>query len=556
MAANDPSRDTRIGELEARIAELEARNRELEVLGQAHQLAGSLSDVAPDAIFLSRQGICVDANQAASDLYGYTREEFLDRPGTDFIAEQDRDLVREMMAKGESGPYEAIALRKDGSTFPCEIRARMHPHEDPPLRITLLRDLSQHKQDQKRIQESEQLHRTLVESLNEGVIYQEASGRIVTWNATAENVFGLGRKEVVGDTSEGRDWSTIREDGSDYPGAEHPSMFSLRTGEPVSDEIMGIVRPEGTRWIKINTRPLFHTDETLPYAVVISFSDITASRAAQAALAESEQRFRAVFDNAGTGIVLADIERKVVLAANPAFESMLGYGPGELDNLPVAELSPLDDAERSMQGLPGQIKPDIPMRVEKRYYRKDGSVVWGETVGSLVTDVNGKPLYGIASVNDITERKQAQQHLQREKDFIEKVLNASPDSFFLFDPVKGRALRWNQRVESSSGYSPRNSPPSRRLKPSFVSRTKTLWPGPWPKSGIRAKCPLNWACCPRAATSCPWNTMHRCSTPAWKAKPGSSPPAGTLPSASRPRREFTTSRAFLRKIPIRSYAWP
>jgi len=133
------------------------------------------------------------------------------------------------------------------------------------------------------LQESEERYRTVISSAYDGIILQESTGRILTWNKTAEKVFGINAEETLGHTSTRLDWRTIRENGSEFPGTEHPSVHTLMTGEPCKNVVMG-VRNFATyqlSWININTNPLFKEGELKPYAVVISFSDITECKQAE-----------------------------------------------------------------------------------------------------------------------------------------------------------------------------------------------------------------------------------------------------------------------------------
>lgn len=154
------------------------------------------------------------------------------------------------------------------------------------------------------LQESEARYRSVVNVLAEGVILQDSQGGVLTSNASAERILGLSIEQMVGRTSLDSCWQTIHEDGSPFPGAQHPAMVSLRTGESCLNVTMGIYRPDRhLTWISINSQPLTHPGETLPYAVVTSFSDITDLKLAQVALQESEAELRALFA-AMTDIVL------------------------------------------------------------------------------------------------------------------------------------------------------------------------------------------------------------------------------------------------------------
>ena len=80
----------------------------------------------------------------------------------------------------------------------------------------------------------------------------------------------------MGRTSVDLDWRTVREDGQPFPGQQHPAILTLRTGQGQSNVVMGIHKPDKTlTWISINSQPLFHLNQSQPYAVVTTFADIT-----------------------------------------------------------------------------------------------------------------------------------------------------------------------------------------------------------------------------------------------------------------------------------------
>ncbi|WDP90204.1 MAG: PAS domain S-box protein [Desulfobacter sp.] len=118
----------------------EGQNRRLK------DLYKQLSDASFEAIFLSREGICIGQNRTAETMFGYSQEEALGRLGTEWIAPDFRALVGEKMKQGSIVPYEAVALRRDGSTFPCEIQARMTGEGHDRIRVTALRDITVRKQ--------------------------------------------------------------------------------------------------------------------------------------------------------------------------------------------------------------------------------------------------------------------------------------------------------------------------------------------------------------------------------------------------------------------------
>ena len=134
--------------------------------------------------------------------------------------------------------------------------------------------------------ESEERYRSLVSVLREGIILQAADGRLLTFNDAAADIFHIGAESVVGHRSTNRDWGTIREDGTDLPAEEHPSMVTFRTGQPCTEVLVGVRGPSEVRWIEVNTEAMIRPDESLPYAVVVSCTDVTERRRADAELQE------------------------------------------------------------------------------------------------------------------------------------------------------------------------------------------------------------------------------------------------------------------------------
>ena len=142
--------------------------------------------------------------------------------------------------------------------------------------VEAFRHRAEHDRAKEKIKESETRYRTIIDNTNEGIILQDASGSIVTWNKAAERVFGINEEDVLRHTPIGREWHTIREDGSPFPGSAHPSMVSLSTGVPCKDVVMGVKNTSGgVTWISINANPLFAENVSRPCGVVITFSDIT-----------------------------------------------------------------------------------------------------------------------------------------------------------------------------------------------------------------------------------------------------------------------------------------
>ena len=290
--------------------------------------------------------------------------------------------------------------------------------------------------------------RKLFDTLPDGVVFQDASGRIVAANDSACRILGLTLDEMMGRTSGDPRWMAIRPDGSPFPGEEHPSMVALRTGQPVAEALMGLknVSSDEVRWIRVDAVPEPGARAGAPGGVYTVFRDVTDRLRAEEALRRSEARLRSYFESPLVGIAVTSPDKGWV-EVNETFCRMLGYTREELTGRTWADLTHPDDLSADEALFRRVLAGEIPgYSLEKRYLRKDGTPVWASLSVSCVRRPSGEIEHFVALVEDVSARRAAEERLARSEERFRNLAELAPVGIFLADP-EGRNTYVNAASE-------------------------------------------------------------------------------------------------------------
>ena len=165
---------------------------------------------------------------------------------------------------------------------------------------------------------------------------------------------------------------------------------------------------------------------------------------------EAEHKYRAIIEASADGILMVDVETKMLKYPNPALCRMLGYTERELRTMTVADIHPKDALQNVLAEFERLAREGKGLAQDIPCLRKDGAIVYVDINATNATIDGRKCLVGV--FRDITERKQAEEEAQRLKSLVGHALSAITDVFYVFD-TSGKFLVWNETFARVTGYS-------------------------------------------------------------------------------------------------------
>src|SRR5262249_50541841 len=179
--------------------------------------------------------------------------------------------------------------------------------------------------------------------------------------------------------------------------------------------------------------------------------DITGAKQAQEALRQSEEHFRALFEQGPIGIALLGPDRHFV-KVNAAFCHMLGYSQAEFIAMTPLDITFYEDRAPTELLMERLIQNDDPeSKIVKRYVKKTGEIVWGSVNVKVIRDGRGTPLYALATIEDISERKRAEEELRTLSQRVSLATRSASMRVWDWDLITDRAVWDDMRFQILAG---------------------------------------------------------------------------------------------------------
>jgi two-component system, cell cycle sensor histidine kinase and response regulator CckA len=348
---------------------------------------------------------------AYEQIWGRTCESLYANPASwaDSIHPDDLNIAFTKLRESRNTgfDYEYRIVRPDGGVRWIHVRGFpiLDDAGNPYRTAGVASDITQRKQASDELRESERRFSAMFGNVELVSLMLDREARITYCNDYLLQLTGWRREEVIG-----RDWFELFiPHGRDNLKEVFSALLAdLPSASHHENEIL--TRSGGLRLIQWNNTVLRSAAGEVIGTASIG-EDVTHRKEAEAALRESEERFRATFEQAAAGMGYTTLEGRYV-RVNQRFCDIVGYTRDELLARTFQDITHPDDLERDLlaqrQLLAGELQT---LAREKRYLHKDGSVVWIDLTVSMLREPSGEPKYLIAVVQDITARKQLEQEL-------------------------------------------------------------------------------------------------------------------------------------------------
>jgi PAS domain S-box-containing protein len=420
--------------LGAQIGQFFERKEAEAALRESEERFRRLTDATLEGVAIQENGRVLEANGAFARMFGYEVAEVAGLHASDLLPPAELEKAMRHTTEGDERPYETIGLRRDGTLFDAEISGKGSVYEGRPVRIATVRNITERKEAEAALRESEEKYRTILASIEDGYFEVDLTGSLTFFNDALTHILGYPAGELLGKNN--RDYADEENARKVYRAFNRV----YETGEPLRDLEWDLVRGDGEE-ISVEASASLITmgsGETTGFRGIMR--DVTGRKRAEAELQESRARLEeerafleAVLENTEDAVVACDADGNLVLFNHTA---RLFHGLSEDDSLEFVRWAGhynlyLGDGETPMP------TEDIPLirayRGEVVRDQEMAIVTKGEAARFLsanarsMTDGRGRLLGAVAIMHDVTERKESERQTRRARDAAEEANQAKSD---------------------------------------------------------------------------------------------------------------------------------
>jgi len=410
-----------------------------------------LDEVGQAVIATDLDGKITYWNQSAEELYGWSAEEALGRQVVEVAPaqtakEQAYEILQRLRA-GNSWWGEFLVQRKDRTPFTVIVTASPI-YDDNGARVGIVgisTDITERKRAEDALRASEERYRDLVENARDIIYSHDLNGNYTSVNQAVEQITGYSREEAL-------KLNFAETVAPEYLDTARRMIAAKLAGQKETVYDLEIIGKDARRiTVEVNTR-LVHQDG-VPIGIQGIARDVTERKRAQEALRHSEERFRRYFELGLIGMSITSPANGII-EVNDKICEMLWYERNELLHLTWADLTHPDDLAADAANLERVLAGESDgYSMDKRFIRKDGEVIHAVISLSCVRRADRSVDYFVALLEDVTERKRAEQALLESRSHLQAILDNAPAMIFQKD-LNGRYLQVNRQHERTFNLPP------------------------------------------------------------------------------------------------------
>jgi PAS domain S-box-containing protein len=434
-----------VAALHKKIAELEKYK---DLWEESEEKFRSLMDISPNGtVIVDLKGKVTYCNNAFFEYTGYTRQEIIGKKYTALRQLRKKDIPHYVKIFGSllngkrPKPLRVNWVHKDGTLHTSEVHIGFIKKKKKITGfLSIARDISEQKKVEETLQVSEKRYSSLFHQSNDAVFIHDMKGNILDVNKKALELFGYKKSEMltikipelhpkIELATSKKAFQSIAKNGF----VNFECQFKRKNGELFSAEVSSnLFESEGEKLIQGVVR------------------DITERKLAEEALRKSEMKYRALFEFANDAVFIMSPSGEQILVNNKAAE-MLGYTVKEMSGKSFKNIIASYEYEDATKKLKGLINGKSFDPYERIARRKDGKEFPVEVTATLIRNLEGEPLFIQSLVQDISERKIAEETLKESREMYKTLVETSPDAVTMTD-LEGNFTFVSQRALQIHGY--------------------------------------------------------------------------------------------------------
>jgi len=438
--------------IHAVVRDISIRKRIEKALQESEERFRTLIETTKDLVFVvDAKGRFSYANSSFKEMLGYEPQELAGNPFTFAVAPESFADVSSHFKKGMKGQdvpaYETLLLHKDGKRIPVEfVTTTMRDDEENITgRFGIGRDITERKRAEEAFREANRRLSDIINFLPDATFAVDLEGRVIAWNQAMEAMTGINKENMLG--RGGYEYACpfygvrrpILIDLAIRPDAEIEKMYPFLSRDKdsiIAESVSKHLVPGQDVFLWIKASPMSDASGNIIGAIE-SIRDISARKQVERALVDSEEKYRAIFENNVIGMFQSSPEGRFI-SVNPALARMCGYvspeemisGIKDIASQHYVRLAERDAFKRIMAEQ-GYVE-----NFEHETFCADGSTFWVSVNARAVRDGDGNVLYYEGTHEDITQRKQAQQNLKLSEERYRTIIENIGDGYYEVD-LKG-----------------------------------------------------------------------------------------------------------------------